>query len=509
VGCSSLGDNGELQTYGPGKTVSVDGGVVDCPALDHAWAETEEHDPNPDLALQAACLTALGTKGCGFEQQLKSAERGLARDDQQGFIRYDALLAVLVISDEEDCSIESTALFAEDEYQDLAEGKVNLICGNHPEHLLEPQHFHERLLEIKGSTGVAFAAIAGVPRNDRCQGQGHEIYACLDQPEMQLVEVQENDLWFFRPACERHEGDDLVTKARPGRRFVELAEEFENLGYVYSICNEDWTPAVEDFAKLIAENLCGSCYPKPIPWDAETQTATCDIWVEYENVLACPDDLPEAAPPEVYLDDNGAEHMVRYCELPKIPAPLDCSEAVEAGACVGGIGWYYCENIIVENFEEACHDGLDNDGDGAVDCHDEDCQTCAVCGGDGMGCEKKCKYDVRLTEEARELVWGRRLYTVCPVLHASDDPNCQENTPAACNDGLDNDDNGIWDCDAVLLGDDRHEPDFHCCPMHVDGENNCVIEAEAFEICAMTPDEPSDACVEHARLLQCFPSWGW
>jgi hypothetical protein len=329
---------------------------------------------------------------------------------------------------------------------------------------------------------------------------------------MQLEEVQEGSqgAWFFAPACERFQGEELVTRARPGRRFVELAQEFENLGYVYSICNEDWSPAVEDLSKLIAENLCGSCYPKPLPYDPVAHTSICDMWIEYIDQGSCPSGLEQVAPPETFVDAENVQHVRLFCEVPKIPTPLECSEAVQSGACNAGVGWYYCENLLNEDYNEACQDGLDNDGDGLSDCDDDECQGCAVCGGDGVDCHKDyCKYDVRLTEGTKQLVWGHAVSIACPVQYFSDDPNCREDSHAVCNDGVDNDDNGVWDCTAVLGGEQRHDADFACCPMHVDDENNCVIEPAAFEICAMTAVEPSDACRLHANVLQCVPPWSW
>ncbi|MBW2276553.1 MAG: hypothetical protein JRF63_03610 [Deltaproteobacteria bacterium] len=71
------------------------------------------------------------------------------------------------------------------------------------------------------------------------------------QPEI----IQENDAYFVEPACERYEDSTLVTKARPGRRFVELAQEFGENGYVFSICNADWTDAMEDIARVIINEL--------------------------------------------------------------------------------------------------------------------------------------------------------------------------------------------------------------------------------------------------------------
>jgi hypothetical protein len=79
---------------------------------------------------------------------------------------------------------------------------------------------------------------------------------------MQLSPEQpggEGTLWYFRPACERYLGagaEEPVTRAYPGRRYVELAaENFGNLGYVYSICNADWSPAFEEIGTAIGQLL--------------------------------------------------------------------------------------------------------------------------------------------------------------------------------------------------------------------------------------------------------------
>lgn len=93
------------------------------------------------------------------------------------------------------------------------------------------------------------------------------------------------------------------------------------------------------------------------------------------------------------------------------------------------------------------------------------------------------------------------------MVYTGEDPNCQENTALACNDGVDNDGNGVWDCARVITGDDRHDADFNCCSMHVDDSNDCVIHDKAHEICSMTTSEPSDACRLHARALECIPPW--
>jgi hypothetical protein len=303
-GCSSVGDNGQFQTYGAGKTVSIQNNVIPCgsggaqcptswtcgnigddgvgvcqapggdgtnqacPAFSATWAETpigpeEAPVPNPDIAFQVSCLSALGTGGCGFEQQLQSAAVAVTREDQAAFLRHDALLAVIVITDEEDCSIEDKELFSVPEIQNQADQKVNIACNldTNEQYLFSTTSFYQRLVEAKQGrvSGVVFGAIVGVPMVEDCQGIGADIGTCLNHADMQKVAIQEEANsglpWFFKPACHRMEGDVEVTKARPGRRFVSLAQGFQTGGYVYSICNEDWTPAMADLAAIIADRL--------------------------------------------------------------------------------------------------------------------------------------------------------------------------------------------------------------------------------------------------------------
>jgi hypothetical protein len=287
-GCGAVGDDGALQTYASGKSIYLqdgeipcgedssqcpagwtcndidenDIGVCDpvddpsgplaCPTMDNPFAEAALDAPNEVLSEQVACLSSLGTSGCGFEQQLIAGVRG-AEVNSGTFLRDGALLAVFAITDEDDCSIESNELFAETEVQNLADNKVNIACGLHPEHLFSPAELRQRMIAVKDgdADAVVFAALAGVPTDFACEGAGHMIAGCLEHPAMLGPVITEGDAFFFAPACERWEGDTLVTKARPAKRFVETAQEFQERGFVFSICNDDWQPVMDGFAKLI------------------------------------------------------------------------------------------------------------------------------------------------------------------------------------------------------------------------------------------------------------------
>jgi hypothetical protein len=69
-----------------------------------------------DIADAFTCIAALGEQGCGFEGQLKSVRWALdpnnVPDGNQGFLRPEAYLAVILITNEDDCSVpdDSTLL---------------------------------------------------------------------------------------------------------------------------------------------------------------------------------------------------------------------------------------------------------------------------------------------------------------------------------------------------------------------------------------------------------------
>jgi hypothetical protein len=252
----------ELDADGVGVCHTGGTTTLGCPSLSDPWVETTPEAPDANLGARVACLAVQGTEGCGFEQQLVAATNALQREDQAGFLRDHALLAVLVVSDEEDCSMEDgEGLFGEDEIQNLGLQEVNLACGNHPQYLYTPSDFHEIYETLKPEGAVFFAAIVGVPYGDdpgasECQGYGDEIGDCLVQAEMDLVPEEVGGAWYFRPACTREEDATEVTRAYPGRRYVQLANEnFESMSYVYSICNADWSPAFEAIGARIGEIL--------------------------------------------------------------------------------------------------------------------------------------------------------------------------------------------------------------------------------------------------------------
>ena len=120
--CKPGGDGGKLQvTPNPMATVpppancsgfSLSGGVR---YLDYNQ-KTNTNNVMGGLSVSDAftCMASVGDEGCGFEHQLESAYRALRNNipENQGFLRSDAILAVVFVTDEDDCSApDDTDLF--------------------------------------------------------------------------------------------------------------------------------------------------------------------------------------------------------------------------------------------------------------------------------------------------------------------------------------------------------------------------------------------------------------
>jgi len=102
-GCTGAGDDGALQT-----NALITGRFI----IDEELANgTRNVNYSGALADAFSALADVGTAGCGIEQHLGAIERTLTNSTNAGFLRPSAKLAVIVIADEDDCSLAHKALF--------------------------------------------------------------------------------------------------------------------------------------------------------------------------------------------------------------------------------------------------------------------------------------------------------------------------------------------------------------------------------------------------------------
>lgn len=106
--CSGIGDDGLLHHDAPELAGSTFISDVD------AGDGTRLRNYTGALRDVFASIASVGADGCGFEQPLAAVRRALENPANGGFLRPDANLAIVILSDEDDCSALNPGLWGPD-----------------------------------------------------------------------------------------------------------------------------------------------------------------------------------------------------------------------------------------------------------------------------------------------------------------------------------------------------------------------------------------------------------
>ncbi len=256
-GCFGDGDGGRLRdgSDNPACDGPTDRFIRDV-AIDDT---TRERNYTGSLEETFGCMAQLGTSGCGLEQHWEAMKRALEPTNayNAGFLREDALLAVIFLSDEDDCSAFDPSVF---DPRDPDLGDLSLRCARYgvlcegeeiahaegvyencmPYHdspyLQPPDHYVEFLQSLKPSRfDVIVAGIVG------------------DSDEFS---VQTGDFGLEpAPSCVSESGSE----GRPGLRFQYFLEQFPDRNTQVSICQDDLSNALEQVASLLGLVVGPAC----------------------------------------------------------------------------------------------------------------------------------------------------------------------------------------------------------------------------------------------------------
>jgi len=293
---------------------TIDG---DDEAKPRPWLESLGGKTNLPEGLDAVqafqCMGPQGIDGCGFESHLESMWKALRRsqtddDPAHGFIRDGAILSVVHVTDEEDCSFNSDwdSIFLPDGDKTFwsdpsAASPTSAVCWNAgvaceggdcysvnldvnggevsadaaaDEAVLRPVSRYTDILQaleddkqrINPSQEVLVALIGGV------NSDGSVSYAdALSDPAFQAD-------FGIGPGCASGAG-----KAVPPVRMREFAEAFQVGGdqNMFSICNPDYADALEAIADDLVEQIKPACMPTCVadtdPTTPEVLDPTCTV----------------------------------------------------------------------------------------------------------------------------------------------------------------------------------------------------------------------------------------
>jgi hypothetical protein len=257
--CSpATGQNGSLQNRPFNGTCAAptDRFLVDVAV---AGGTRQVNYPGGDLAASFSCIAQLGAAGCGFEAPLAAMQRALdgSRPENAGFLRRGAFLAVVFLTDEDDCSADDLSLFTRD--QSVA-GPNDLRCaieayqcdsliapGSDGTYsncklrtdgaLANPSDFAAFLTSIKDPTRIMTALIGGDPTTTIETGP---LTIAGSSAQERVVQ----------PSC-MTTINSVVQVARPANRIAAFVQAFASRGLFNTVCASDYSQALTDIGNQL------------------------------------------------------------------------------------------------------------------------------------------------------------------------------------------------------------------------------------------------------------------
>jgi hypothetical protein len=241
------------------------------------------------LADVFSCISALGDGGCGFEHQLASIARALGADgapppaQNANFLRPDAYLQIVVLSDEDDCSappdsdlFDTSSQLVSDPLGPLQSYRCNEfghLCGgkmpprspagptdlgtcvsNENGRLLRVGDLVAQLKHLKTDPAKVYVAAISAPPTPYVVNVG--------PPEIKT----DPSMWpYVQHSCMSADG----TYGDPAVRTKQWVDGFGANGLFETICADTFTPALQAIAGQIAHVIGPPCL------DATIDPATC------------------------------------------------------------------------------------------------------------------------------------------------------------------------------------------------------------------------------------------
>ena len=332
-----------------------------------------------DLSDAFACVAALGEAGCTFEQPFAAILRALGADGQaapaenQGFLRPEAYLAIIMLTNEDDCSASpGVALFDTTSNTNLASllGPPASFRCNEFGHNCDGGH--PRRLAPNGDV-AATVTYNGCTSNDT---EGHLLSARdtanalkalkADPAQLAVMSIQApatpyTVTWKDPTVADSSCGAAScpwpviahsctasdATFGDPGVRTAQLVNEFGAQGLVLPICADSFAPSLDRAAMLINSMLSPPCIQPAIELDAAGQpdcNVTSHTFVQGGSVAdkvvpSCADSGGAAPCWQLSPGAPGCEtgRVVNVSPDPNVPSTVASNVTISCALCNPGM----------------------------------------------------------------------------------------------------------------------------------------------------------------------------
>ena len=319
------------------------------------------------------CIAALGENGCGFEHQFASITRALGADGQappvenQGFLRPDAYLAIVMITNEDDCSAPAGSLLfdwsANKTLADQLGPASNFRCnefghvcdGARPSRLaptgtVGDTKTYASCVSAEDGILLPVADTAARIKKLKRDPDSQIMVAAISGPEspytVQWKAPKQTDVgpWpEISHSCTAADG----SYADPSVRTTQLVREFGPNGLQLSICGDEFAPALMRIAEKISQFVAKPCITGQIAKKPGTASDDCSVVSRSPNdsgqiverpIPACAD-TGGAGPCWRLAPGEGTctAQTIDVVPDPAAPAPVWETAAVECSVCAPGV----------------------------------------------------------------------------------------------------------------------------------------------------------------------------
>jgi hypothetical protein len=208
-----------------------------------------------------SCMASVGVAGCGYEHQLQATRVALyeaVTPQNAGFLRSDALLAIILITDEDDCSADpGSNLFVDDASFPMTSASFRCSQVGHLCNGLSPpiSAFDVPLESCRenpaGRLVKVFDVVDSIRALKKKPAEQIMVAGIFGWPNNELGAryryLQTNQGVDVSPICQSANGEAAV-----GLRLKAFVEAFGALGSFFSICQDDLSPALKTIGQAVA-----------------------------------------------------------------------------------------------------------------------------------------------------------------------------------------------------------------------------------------------------------------
>jgi len=320
-----------------------------------------------------SCIAALGEEGCGFEHQLAAVTRALGADGQapplenQQFLRPDAYLAIVLITNEDDCSAPAgSLLFDVASNNNLASqlgpaasyrcNEFGHLCdGARPARLapggdVNATQAYDNCVSAEDGILMRVADVANGLRKLKMDPNNQILVASISGLRSPYVvhwkapTGSDTGPWpEISHACTAADG----SYADPSPRIADFVASFGGNGLQLPICSGEFAPALKSVADKIGQHLQKPCITQHVAKRPGTTADDCTVVTHTRNdqgnfldsvVPACAD-TGGAGPcwQLVAGQDSCTGQSIDIVPETGAPMPTSQNATVECALCMDGV----------------------------------------------------------------------------------------------------------------------------------------------------------------------------